>query len=146
MSLALTGLIAFSTAPLRLIAFVGLVSSLLSFGVAVWVIASTIFRSAYIVPGWASLLLPISLFASLQLLTAGIVGEYVGRIYLEVKRRPRFFVDRIVAGSEQARDAPAEQWSQLQSSVEPYFFYCRRATEPLMEDASTDRRARVIAS
>ena len=75
MSLALTGLVAFSTAPLRLIAFVGLVSSLLSFGVAVWVIASTIFRSAYIVPGGASLLLPISLFASLQLLTAGIIGE-----------------------------------------------------------------------
>jgi polyisoprenyl-phosphate glycosyltransferase len=116
MSLALTGLLAFSTAPLRLIAVVGLVSSLVSLGVALWVTSLAIFRSAYIVPGWASILLPTSLFASLQLLTAGIIGEYVGRIYLEVKRRPRFFVDRIVTGSEQVKDA-AVQWSQLRAQL-----------------------------
>ena len=116
-SLALTGLLAFSTTPLRLIAVVGLVSSLASLSLALWVIASAIFRSAYIVPGWASILLPISLFASLQMLTAEIIGEYVGRIYLEVKRRPRFFVDRIVAGSEQAMEAPEEQWAQLRAQL-----------------------------
>ena len=117
MSLALAGLFAFSTAPLRLIAVVGIVSSLVSFTVAAWVIASASFRSAYIVPGWASILLPISLFASLQLLMAAIIGEYVGRIYLEVKRRPRFFVDRIVTGPEQARDAPAVQLAQLKAQL-----------------------------
>jgi len=117
MSLALTGLLAFSTAPLRLIVVAGLVSSLASLGVALWVIASAIFRSAYIVPGWASILLPISLFASLQMLTAGIIGEYIGRIYLEVKRRPRFYVDRIVAGSDEARETPEEQWAQLRAQL-----------------------------
>lgn len=99
-SLALTGLLAFSTVPLRLIAIIGLISSIGSLGIAIWVMASAIFRRAYIVPGWASILLPISLLASLQLLSVGVIGEYIGRIYIEVKRRPRFLVDRIVAGSE----------------------------------------------
>jgi glycosyltransferase involved in cell wall biosynthesis len=110
LSLALTGLVAFSTAPLRLIALAGFVSSLVSLGVAVWVIASAIFLRAYIVPGWASILLPISLFASLQMLTAGIVGEYVGRIYLEVKRRPRYLVDCVTAEFGR-RDDPSDAWS-----------------------------------
>lgn len=99
LSLALTGLFAFSSFPLRVIAILGLVASAISLGVAFWVIASVIFDHAYIVPGWASLLMPLSLFASLQLLSAGIIGEYVGRIYLEVKRRPRFLVDRIETGA-----------------------------------------------
>lgn len=103
--LALTGLLAFSTIPLRLIAITGLIASLISLCVAFWVIASTIFNRAYIVPGWASILLPISLFASLQMLSAGIIGEYVGRIYLEVKRRPRFLVDRVESGAETSNEA-----------------------------------------
>jgi polyisoprenyl-phosphate glycosyltransferase len=107
LGLGLTGLVAFSTAPLRLIAIVGFVSSLVSLGIAAWVLASAIFLRAYIVPGWASILLPISLFASLQMLTAGIVGEYVGRIYLEVKRRPRFLVDCVTAEAG-ALDEPSE--------------------------------------
>jgi glycosyltransferase involved in cell wall biosynthesis len=102
--LALTGLLAFSSIPLRLIAITGFFASLVSLGVAFWVIASTIFDRSYIVPGWASILLPISLFASLQMLSAGIIGEYVGRIYLEVKRRPRFLVDHVESAGQ--RDQP----------------------------------------
>lgn len=131
LSLALTGLLAFSTAPLRLIAVAGLISSLVSLGISVWVIALAIFRSAYIVPGWASILLPTSLFASLQLLTAGIIGEYVGRIYLEVKRRPRFFVDRIATGFEQNKECVDRAMVAAQSSVEPDLPPPRGATEPL---------------
>lgn len=99
LSLALTGLFSFSSMPLRLIAICGFISSIVSFGVAIWVVFSAIFRPQYVVPGWASVLLPISLFASLQLLSAGIIGEYIGRIYLEVKRRPRYLVDEIAYGA-----------------------------------------------
>jgi glycosyltransferase involved in cell wall biosynthesis len=96
--LAVTGLLAFSTAPLRLIAVIGLISSIISLGVAVWVVGSLVFLREYVVPGWASILLPMSLFTSLQMLSAGIIGEYVGRIYLEVKRRPRYHVDQMIVG------------------------------------------------
>jgi hypothetical protein len=46
------------------------------------------------VPGWASTILPIRFLSSAQLLSIGVVGEYVGKIYLETKRRPRFIIQR----------------------------------------------------
>ncbi|WP_294534563.1 glycosyltransferase [uncultured Rhodoblastus sp.] len=98
LGLALTGLLSFSSLPLRMIAVAGFFASLLSLFIALWVLFSALFERQYIVPGWASLLLPISLFGSLQLLSAGIIGEYIGRIYLEVKRRPRFILDDVVDG------------------------------------------------
>ena len=97
-SLALTGLLSFSSLPLRLIAVAGFVASLTSLGIAFWVLFSALCEFKHNVPGWALVLLPMSLFGSLQLLSAGIIGEYIGRIYLEVKRRPRFIIDDIVEG------------------------------------------------
>ena len=108
-SLALTGLLAFSSLPLRLIAIAGLVASLTSLGVAFWVVFAALFESTHNVPGWASVLLPMSLFGSLQLLSAGIIGEYIGRIYLEVKRRPRFIIDDIIEGCQFERSEVAQE-------------------------------------
>jgi hypothetical protein len=44
-------------------------------------------------PGWASSVIPIYLLGGIQLLSVGVIGEYVGKIYLETKRRPRYFVE-----------------------------------------------------
>jgi len=52
-------------------------------------------------PGWASVVVAISAFSGVQLLTLGILGEYVGRLYVEAKNRPLYFV------SEDTQDAPA---------------------------------------
>jgi polyisoprenyl-phosphate glycosyltransferase len=125
LGLAVTGITAFSSAPLRLIALAGLLSSLVSLGVAGWVTYVALVHPEFVIPGWASLLLPISLSASLQLLSAGIIGEYVGRIYLEVKRRPRFLVDQMVEKSMPRESASYGDTSSSES-------------RPLLNEAKTE--------
>lgn len=92
LSLALSGITSFSAAPLRMVAAVGTALTVASFGMAGYVLYQRLFSDAA-VPGWASTVLPIYLIGGVQLLCLGVVGEYVGRIYLEAKRRPRFLVD-----------------------------------------------------
>jgi hypothetical protein len=94
LGLAFTGITAFSSAPLRLIALLGLVSSIVSLAFAAWVIAAVLIEPDKVVPGWASILLSVSVFASVQIFCASIIGEYVARIYDEVKGRPRFIVEK----------------------------------------------------
>jgi glycosyltransferase involved in cell wall biosynthesis len=94
LSFAWKGITAFSTAPLRLITILGLVSGLLSFSLILWVLFIRFFTDNS-VPGWASLLLPLLFIGSVQLLCLGIIGEYLGKIYEEVKRRPKFHISEI---------------------------------------------------
>lgn len=96
LGLALTGIISFSSLPLRCIAILGVLSSLLALFMGVWVLGVVVVGAG--IPGWASVALPISLFSSLQLLSLAIVGEYVGAIYREVKGRPRYFLDKTFEG------------------------------------------------
>jgi glycosyltransferase involved in cell wall biosynthesis len=90
--LALDGITSFSVVPLRIIALLG---ALIFFGT---MIASLYFlyvwfaHSAQVVPGWASTVLPMLILGGVQLLSIGVLGEYVGKIYLETKRRPRFII------------------------------------------------------
>jgi polyisoprenyl-phosphate glycosyltransferase len=95
LSFAWKGITAFSTAPLRLITILGLVSGLLSFSLILWVLFIRFFTDNS-VPGWASLLLPLLFIGSVQLLCLGIIGEYLGKIYEEVKRRPKFHISEII--------------------------------------------------
>jgi len=91
--LALDGLFSFSGFPLRLVSVVGVVTSVLSaIGIAV-VLYFRIFTDRAI-PGWAATVIPVLLLGSVQLLALGILGEYVIRIFEEVKRRPVYLVDR----------------------------------------------------
>jgi dolichol-phosphate mannosyltransferase len=96
--LALDGIFDFSTKPLSLIFYLGMASSLLSFGGFIFYLiyrlaGFTIFgRSPADVPGFTSLILAIFFLGGVQLLAIGVLGEYVGRIYREVKRRPNFIV------------------------------------------------------
>ena len=95
--LAFTGVTAFTNAPLRLWSAVGAVIALISLAFGVWIVLEHfIFGSA--VPGWATLVCGMMFLSGVQLLSIGILGEYVGRIFEEVKQRPVY-----VVGSEAGR-------------------------------------------
>jgi dolichol-phosphate mannosyltransferase len=95
-SLALDGLLSFSKLPLRLATVLGLVTSGLAFAamlVFVGIKVYSMLRAPQLsIPGWASYMTAISFFGGVQLLFLGIIGEYVGRIYDEVKGRPVYLV------------------------------------------------------
>jgi glycosyltransferase involved in cell wall biosynthesis len=93
LALAWQGITSFSAVPLRMITVMGLLVSAASFAVTIWVLWVRLFTSEAI-PGWASTALPIYFLGGVQLLSLGIIGEYVAKTYLEAKRRPRFFVER----------------------------------------------------
>jgi glycosyltransferase involved in cell wall biosynthesis len=95
LSFALEGMTSFSIVPLRFITLLGFVVSAFSFGMIVLVVYGTLVQKA-VVPGWASSVVPIYFLGGIQLLSIGILGEYVGKIYLETKRRPRYIVDRVI--------------------------------------------------
>jgi len=80
-----------TTRPLRLAVYIGLVVTLLAFAYAGYVIIDVL-ASGVDAPGYATLMVGIAGLGGLQLLFLGIVGEYVGRIYYEAKRRPHFLV------------------------------------------------------
>ena len=89
--LATDGLLSFSTRPLRLALDLGFVVSGLSFLFGVATLISK-FAGAFLVPGWLSIVLITSFVGGIQLVVVGVVGEYVGRIYDEVKARPLYLV------------------------------------------------------
>jgi glycosyltransferase involved in cell wall biosynthesis len=95
LSFAWKGITAFSTAPLRMITVLGLVSGFASFTLIAWVLAIRFFTDNA-TPGWASVLLPLLFIGSVQLLCLGVIGEYLSKIYEEVKRRPKFHISEIV--------------------------------------------------
>ena len=89
--LAMTGMLAFSTVPLRLLTLSGIVLSMASMFYALWVLVEYFFWGIN-VPGYATLVVSIMFFSGVQLLALGIMSEYVGRIYEEVKHRPLYVV------------------------------------------------------
>ncbi len=93
MGLSINGITSFSMRPLRMITMLGFVVSLAAFMVGFWAIWVRL-RNPDMVPGWASIVVPMSLIGGLQLLALGMIGEYVGKIYLEVKHRPLFEIER----------------------------------------------------
>lgn len=93
-SLALEGITSFSMRPLRLIAYVGGIMAMVSFLVGTWALYIALFTDRA-VPGWASIVVPIAFVGGLQMGSLGVIGEYIGKIYMEVKRRPLFEIAEI---------------------------------------------------
>lgn len=91
---ALNGITSFSVTPLRAITCLGFAVSLACVALALWALVVKL-TSANAVPGWASTILPIYFLGGVQLFCAGVLGEYVGKIYIEIKRRPRFLIEKI---------------------------------------------------
>jgi glycosyltransferase involved in cell wall biosynthesis len=93
-NLAVEGITSFSTAPLRITTYVGAVVAVLSIVYACYIIARTLILGVDM-PGYASLISVVLFLSGVQLVALGLVGEYVGRTYLESKRRPPFVVRKV---------------------------------------------------
>ena len=91
LALAFTGMLAFSIAPLRALTLSGFTLSVVALGYGVWVIGEY-FITGIAVPGYATIVVGMMFFSGIQLLSIGILAEYVGRIYEEVKQRPNYLV------------------------------------------------------
>ncbi len=97
-SLAASGLTAFSNLPLRLGSALGTFLALIAIAYGIWIVIEH-FIKGHDVPGWATIVAGLMFFGGVQLLTIGILGEYLGRVYDEVKHRPRYLVARRLGGS-----------------------------------------------
>ena len=93
LTFAIEGITSFSIVPLRMITLLGFLVSGLSFAMIVFIIYGTLVLQA-VIPGWASSVVPIYFLGGIQLLSIGILGEYVAKIYLEAKQRPRYFIEK----------------------------------------------------
>src|SRR5690554_4982680 len=89
---ALEGVTSFSTAPLRVATYLGMVTALLAFGYGVWIVAKALLYGDA-VQGWPTMMAVILFLGGAQLIALGLIGEYLGRLYLESKQRPLYLVD-----------------------------------------------------
>lgn len=101
-SLALNGITSLSTKPIRIITAFGFIVALLSFLGIIWSVIT--FALGKTVAGWASLVTIIFFFSGIQLLSLGIIGEYIGKIYLETKARPRFIIEKKTGQPDRMRN------------------------------------------
>lgn len=101
LKLAYDGIISFSSKPLKLIGTIGLLSIVLSFILLIYSICSYIFNWNNLVPGWASIMVSISFFAGVQLISIWIMSEYISRIYDESRNRPEYIVKKKINEKEE---------------------------------------------
>lgn len=94
-ALALNAITSFSVVPLRLITYTGFAVFLGSMLVTAWALWARFF-SGEAIPGWTSIVLPMYFLGGIQIFSIGMLGEYIGKTYAEVKSRPRFFVEKTV--------------------------------------------------
>ena len=102
LGLALNGIFSLSKAPLRAATWLGLTISAFSFAMALWAIYVRL-TGGYTVPGWASTVVIMLFLGGVQLLTIGVIGEYLGRVYDEVKQRPLYVVARVTESDASAQ-------------------------------------------
>ncbi len=94
LNFALDGITSFSIKPVRMILYLGVLFLLIALGILCWVIS--VYIRGLVVPGWSSLILSIWFCSGCLLIGLGIVGEYVGKIYVEVKDRPRYNIETVL--------------------------------------------------
>lgn len=92
LNLAITGITSFTAFPLRLIALGGIGVATIAILYAIWIILSTLIFGIE-TPGWATIVTTVTFFGGLQLFALGVVGEYIGRVFDEVKGRPHYIID-----------------------------------------------------
>jgi glycosyltransferase involved in cell wall biosynthesis len=95
LGLALDAVTSFSVVPLRMISALGFIVFLLSAAMGVWTLWVRLLTDRA-VPGWTSTLLPIYALGGLQILCTGVLGEYLGKVYQETKRRPRYIIEKVL--------------------------------------------------
>jgi glycosyltransferase involved in cell wall biosynthesis len=105
---ALEGITSFSATPLKIWTYMGGIGALLTLLYALFIIIRVLVKGID-VPGYASLLVAVLFFGSLQLIGIGVLGEYIGRIYMESKRRPTYLIRRL----HEYREIPATQTTEV---------------------------------
>ena len=90
LALAMDGITSLSVKPIRLITGFGLIVAMISFLGVIWSVSQVFL--GHTVPGWGSTVSILCFFSGIQLLSLGIIGEYIGKIYLETKHRPRYII------------------------------------------------------
>lgn len=98
LSLAAEGVTSFSVFPLRLVAWVGLAIAIFSFGYVGYAVVMRLLGLS--VSGWASIVASIYMLGGIQLIALGVIGEYLGKVYLETKRRPQYLVEKTVSAED----------------------------------------------
>ena len=102
-ALALDAVTSFSVVPLRLITVTGFLIFIASMMVTLWALWVRFFTQDAI-PGWTSTVLPMYFLGGIQIFCIGMLGEYLGKIYAEVKSRPRFFIEKMISHSQTCRE------------------------------------------
>lgn len=119
-NLAITALLSFSSTPVKLVSVLGLCCAAAALCAVMVIIGIKAFTAAAI-PGWASLMTVMFFGSGIQLLCLGIIGEYIARIYDEVKQRPLYMVDRVYNGREDLQttlpDRTRSPWTNQASAV-----------------------------
>ncbi|MCX6155922.1 MAG: glycosyltransferase family 2 protein [Candidatus Kapabacteria bacterium] len=91
-SLAINGITSFSVKPLRIISYLGFLSFFFSICISIWIIIE--YYRSNVITGWTSVLVSIYFIGGISMISIGIIGEYIGKIYEEVKKRPRFIIEK----------------------------------------------------
>ena len=94
LKLASDGIISFSTKPLKLVGLLGFISIVISILILIYALLSYFLKLNQLSAGWTSLMVAITFFAGVQLLSIWIMSEYIGRIYDETKQRPQFIINK----------------------------------------------------
>jgi glycosyltransferase involved in cell wall biosynthesis len=96
LKLAADGIIGFSTKPLKILGGLGFISIIISFIILIYSLLSFAFEWNNLEAGWTSIMVSITFFAGVQLLSIWVLSEYIGRIYDETKNRPQYIVDKTI--------------------------------------------------
>jgi hypothetical protein len=94
LNFAIDGVTSFSIKPVRLLFLLGIIFILISFGILIYVLVS--YFTHNVVSGWSSIILSIWFVGGCILVGLGVVGEYIGKIYIEVKDRPRYNIEKVL--------------------------------------------------
>lgn len=100
LSFAFNAITSFSIAPVRIITILGFIIFFLAVLFSLSLFIGYFIDPSSVVPGWASTILPIYFLGGVQLLSIGVVGEYVGRTYMETKKRPRYIIEKHIRGDD----------------------------------------------
>ena len=98
--LALDGIISFSSKPLKIVGGLGLISIIISIAILIYSLISYIFNLNNLVDGWTSIMVTVTLFSGVQLLSIWIMSEYIARIYEESKNRPQYIIEEKINVNE----------------------------------------------
>lgn len=94
LSFAFEGITSFSTTPLKMVVILGILAAVFTFILGLWAFIQNL--RGNVIPGWTSTIVSIYFLGAIQLLSLGLIGQYVGKIYKEIKHRPSFFIEEIV--------------------------------------------------